>query len=315
MLVAAVPLMILSNTVKGTLLNADFYAKQLDKVDAYSALQSGLIDTFVSQLGGQPLAAGVSISKDQMRSEISAIFTKDWIKNESNKLIRNTLYYLRGDAEGLVLKTSVKPKLAAVVTAFIVKQSPDLPADFVSEQVNTALLKDIPDPYDVTLILGSQRQSFLEQMQTARSYIMSFMGFSALLPIIAIVSVILIFIIVRSISETAKIIGWPLFVSSLPVVIMGYLAPSILTGGLTGVLGSPAPSAGQQDQLAGMVAAFIEPIVQELATQYLYLMIISIALIAVSLILPRMSKKGAAKEKEEEKEEEKEVKDKKKAKK
>ncbi len=312
-LVAVVTLFILSNTVKSTLLSPEFYETQFEKANIYSKIQDALVDLLASSLTSQTGSAqgsspipGTTLTEQQIKTELRAAFTRDWVKTEINRLVKGFFAYLNGQTNQFSLSVSVKSRLVTAATSVLSKQYPELPSTLVKEQVETVLLKDIPEPLDLANLLGMQ--SLNSQLTSARDAVQTFRSVSGLFPIIIILLVVLIFILIRDVGQTAKTIGIPLFLSAIPSVILTYLAPTILTSLISsllpGIIGTQG--AQQTDQLGTLVSdlsKFFEPVVQDLGVQYVYLTIISVILIGIGYLLPMMGKKKETKGKKDDSEE------------
>lgn len=148
-----------------------------------------------------------------------------------------------------------------------------------------------------------------------------------IVPIAIIAIVALMFLITFDVREVAKLVGWPLLVSVLPLVLIAYIGPSALMqsfyeslpsdsmggrippGGGPGAI--PLPSA----DILRIASGFLDPIFSSILTQSLIVLVIAIVLIALTFVLKKKEAKAKEKEEEDENEEVEEPKSKKKSKK
>ena len=93
MLVSAVPIFIMSNSIKSTLLQTSFYQTQLESMNAYQKVQALLLDTASDAFPTDQLST-YGITKTELRTALAKQITEEWVKNESSRMLNSLLWFL-----------------------------------------------------------------------------------------------------------------------------------------------------------------------------------------------------------------------------
>lgn len=258
-----------------------------------------------SQVGTQqqsPLAAlnmtsaGLNITDAEISAEIKNAFTTDFIKTQVSRLITNLFSYIKGAQSTLDLSISgIKSKLTTLMTNLFVKKT-GLSKDIVESGLGAEVGKNVPEPLDLDKMLFQGNAK--DKLAPLREGYSLFMLLMLAIPITIVLGIVLIFLITRDVREVAKMVGWPLFVSVLPLVLISYLGPSFLSNLYMAVpSGSEAPPPAQIAEVSRVLSGLFEPIFSDLFTKSLIVLVISIILVALTFVLKKKEK-----EKEEQKE-------------
>ncbi len=279
-----------------------------------------------SQTGTQPLSqietqqqsplaafnmtgAELNITDAEISAEIRNAFTIDFIKTQVSRLIANVFSYIKGEQSTLDISISgVRNKFTTLMANLLVKKT-GLPGEVIESGLSEEVGKNVPEPLDLDQMIFQGNAK--DQLAPLKEGYSLFLLLMLAIPITIVLSIVLIFLITRDVREFAKLVGWPLFISILPLFIMAYLGPSFLSNlFIAAPSGSGAPSPAQIAEVSRVLNGLVEPIFSDLFTKSLIVIVISIILIALTFIL----KKKEAKVKEEitEKKEEKEKKEQKK---
>jgi len=318
LLVTSVPLFILMNTLQGTLFNADYYTAQFDKLDLWTQAQTAGTDLLLQQIkpslsGTQQL--GLNFTDAEIKTELKSAFTTDYLRAQVSSLLTRTFSYVKGETPTLSLTLSgVKTKLTTLAVNLLSKKT-GLSGDMIGASVESEISKSVPEPLDLDkMVLQGKAKDQLAPVKDAYSIFALAM---LIVPIAIIVIVILISLITFDVREVAKLVGWPLFVSILPLVLIAYIGPSTLmksfyetlpsdgmggkippggTGSGPGALQQALPSA----DILRIVSGFLDPIFSSILTQAIIVLVIAIVLIALTFVLKKKEAKVKEKEKEEE---------------
>lgn len=279
LLMGAIPVYIISNAVQSNLLQQSFYETQFEKTGLYIKMHSALLDAVVSQFPSQQLST-YGISQTDLKNALSKSITREWVKNETNRNIRNLLWYLNDETKGVNLSISLKPKvdegLAILVSEKLgVSQSAAL-------GLVSGFTSDIPDPLDVEKFAPGTKAA----LSDLKNGIGTFKSINSQLFIGIIVLLVIIFLLTLKLNEFAKVIGWPFLVSGIILILSSFFLPNIVKDAIaqTGVTES------QSTITMTNIIDFLSPIFNSILMQALILTAIGIILIAFSFVYPMIIK-------------------------
>ena len=242
LLVILILLAVVTNVVQNTFFSPDFYTTQLEKVNGYDLFRDFLIDKFtdtvISQISTQD---GITeelkeMIKVEMRDELANVITVNWIKSKADNLIRDVIFYLRGESEELSLVVhieDIKPSLGdALENAFMeIAESQGLPVEVeevrseLERTVNEEILGEVPDSIDINeMSQGEVKKSLME----VKEFVSVFFLISTYSIIGLIVVSVLIIILDLRFKEILKNIGWPSVVAGALILLEVFLAPILM---------------------------------------------------------------------------------------
>jgi len=286
MLMAAIPMLIVSNSVKSTLLQPTYYETQFDKAGIYLKLHNAIIDG-ISQMAPTQQLATYGITQAEFESAMSQSITNAWVKNETNRLIRNLMWYFNDQTQGVNLSISIRPKINEGL-AILVSQKLGVSQSSALDLVST-FTTDVPDPMDMEQFAPGTKA----QLANLKDGIKMFVSLSNLLLYAIIGIVIVIFIMNMQLGAFAKTLGWPFIVVGLLMFIGSFVLPNTLVNMIsqTGVT--------ESQSLISMtnIVDLLSPIFGSIMVQSLVVLVVGILLIAFSFVYPRIADSGNKKKK------------------
>ena len=278
MLMSAVPMFIMSNSIKATLLQPSFYQTQLESMNAYQKVQALLLDTFTGQIDASSLSM-IGATKTELRTAMATAITKDWVKNESTRMINSLIWYMTDQTQGVNLSISIKPKLTAGL-AQLAASKLGISAGDAEGIIAQSITNSIPDPFDLSTLMPGIKDG----LKQAKSIVGTFMSLSGVLLIAIIALLVLIFLFTLDMVKFARTIGWPMLVAGVLLAITSFLMPSTVAG----MLGPMMPAGGALT--AQTAIDFLRPLFSDMLVQSIILVVVSVVLIAFSFVLPMVMK-------------------------
>ncbi|VVB73371.1 Uncharacterised protein [uncultured archaeon] len=278
LLMSAVPIFIMSNSVKSTLLQPSFYATQLESMNAYQKAQAAILD-FVVNAFPQDQLSTYGITSTELRAAFAKQITKDWIKNESTRLINGLIWYMTDQTQGVNLSISLKPKAVAALSSVVASKLGVSESD-ASPIIEQAIGSQIPDPFDASTLMPGIKDG----LKQAKSYVGMFMQFSGIMLIAIIALLVLIFLFTLDMVKFSRTVGWPMLLTGALLAITSFMLP----GTVSDMLSSAMPSgSGLSVQT---VIDFLRPLFNDILMQSIILIVVSVLLIAFSFVYPMVMK-------------------------
>jgi hypothetical protein len=283
MLMSAVPMFIMSNSIKSTLLQPSFYQTQLESMNAYQKVQALLLDTASDAFPTDQLST-YGITKTELRTALAKQITKEWVKNESTRMINSLLWYMTDQTKGVNLSVSVRPKVSSALGSLVASKLDVAEPDAIA-LVDASLGNSIPDPFDLSTLMPGIKDG----LKQAKSYIMMFMQISGMLVIAIVVLLVLIFLFTLDMVKFARTVGWPMLVAGVLLAITSFFMP----GTVSDMLKQAMPSdSGLSVQTA---IDFLRPLFNDILIQSIILIVISVLLVAFSFAYPMIGNGGKKK--------------------
>jgi len=283
MLMSAVPMFIMSNSIKATLLQPSFYQTQLESMNAYQKVQALLLDTFTGQIDASSLSV-IGATKTELRTAMATTITKDWVKNESTRMINSLIWYMTDQTQGVNLSVSIKPKLTAGL-AQLAASKLGISASDAEGIISQSVTSSIPDPFDLSTLMPGIKGS----LKQAKSIVGMFMSLSGVVFIGIIVLLILIFLFTLDMVKFTKTVGIPMLIAGVLLAITSFLMP----GTVASMLSPMMPSGGALTVQTAI--DFLRPLFNDILVQSLILVVISVLLVAFSFAYPMIGNEGKKK--------------------
>ena len=277
-LMSAVPIFIMSNSIKSTLLQPSFYPTQLESMNAYMKMQSFMLDMVVSTFPQDQMSM-YGITSTELRAAFAKQITKDWVKNESTRMINSLIWYMTDQTKGVNLSVSLKPKAVAALSG-LVSTKLGVSVSDATPVVEQALGNQIPEPFDLTTLTPGLKNSLKE----FKSIVTMFMQFSGWLPIVIVALLVLVFLFTLDMVKFTRTIGWPMLLTGVLLAITSFLMPNTVAD----MLKPAMPANGTLT--VQTVIEFFRPLFSDILTQSLILIVISVLLLAFSVIYPMVKK-------------------------
>ncbi len=242
-------------TLNLTVLNADFVASELDKLDVYSVV----IEQVKAKLPGQEFIDAETV--DKVLADV-----KPWLEEQANTVIHGVYAYLKGEQELNVtisleqLRNAVKENLREIALNSLPPELQDVSQseiDAYMSQVYVEIDKAIPASFELSeAVIGSQVMAQLEQVRKIIGYInTAHKGLIAL----AVLLVVLIALmhwwqpkpITRTIGITFTLVG--------AACILGTLLDVFIIQALSRLVGESSMLLGLQSKLPQLAADLTSP--------------------------------------------------------
>ena len=278
MLVSAVPMFIMTNSIKATLLQPSFYSTQLESMNAYQKVQVLLLDMFTDQVDANSLSM-IGATKTELRTALATAITKDWVKNESTRMINSLIWYMTDQTQGVNLSISIRPKATAGL-ANLAATKLGISASDAESIISASVTGSIPDPFDLSTLMPGIK----DNLKQAKSIVGTFMSLSGVLLIAIIVLLVLIFLFTLDVVKFARTIGWPMLVTGVLLAIASFLMPGAVAGML-----SPMMPSGSAVTVQTAID-FLKPLFNDILVQSIILVVVSVLLIAFSFVFPMVMK-------------------------
>lgn len=280
LLMAAIPAFIMSNSVKSTLLQQSYYETQFEKAGIYLKLHAQMIDGISGMAPADQLAT-YGITQQEFKDAMAQSITRDWVKNETNRLIRNLLWYLNDETKGVNLSISIKPKIDEGL-AILVSEKLGVSQSSALELVS-AFTTDIPDPADVEQLAPGTKAA----LANLKGIVGTFVSVTDLMLYAIIVIMALIFVIKMDMEGFAKTLAWPMLVTGMLLFIGSFIIPNMVVSAInqSGITGS------QSLITVTNIIELLSPIFGSVMVQSLVVLVLGILLIAFSFVYPRIAEK------------------------
>ncbi|MCX8202488.1 MAG: hypothetical protein N3G74_01630 [Candidatus Micrarchaeota archaeon] len=281
-LMAALPSYIIMNAIQSNLLNQNYYETQFEKTGLYIKMHNGLLDIIASQIPKQELST-YGISESDVRSAMSKSITREWVRSEINRNIRNLMWYLNDETKGVNLSISIRPKIAEGIANMITEKIGLSQSAAIAFANELDAVKSIPDPLDMeTFAPGTKTaladlKSNILMFKSAISYL--------LMGIIAIVA--LLFLLTLNLKEFAKVLGWPVLATGIILAAASFFLPNIIRE----TVSQMEVASSQQMLTVTNIIDFLSPIFGSILTQAAILIAVGILLVAFSFVYPMVEKK------------------------
>jgi len=281
MLVSAVPIFIMSNSIKSTLLQTSFYQTQLESMNAYQKVQALLLDTASDAFPTDQLST-YGITKTELRTALAKQITEEWVKNESSRMLNSLLWYMTDQTKAVNLSISVRPKVSSALGSLVASKLGVAEPDAIA-LVDAGLGSSIPDPFDLSTLMPGIKDG----LKQAKSYIAIFMQISGMLVIVIVVLLVMIFLFTLDVVKFSRTIGWPMLVTGVLLTITSFMLPNTVAD----MLKQAMPSGGGSTSLSAQtVIEFFHPLFSDILTQSIILVVVSVLLIAFSFVFPMVMK-------------------------
>jgi len=281
-LMAALPVYIISNSLQSTVLQQSFYEQQLQETGLYIKLQGLMIDNIVSQFPESELSK-YGITKTDVKNAMSKAITVDWVKNETNKNIKQVLWYLNDQTKGVNLSISLRPKVeegGAILISEKIGVDKDTALTLLKSTVS---LDSIPDP----ITLESVAPGTTNALKGLKENVMMFKSFSGQLLIGIIIILVLIFLLTLSLDKFARTIGIPFIVTGIILFVASFMLPGMVKDAVKGT----GMTESQNVITMTNVMDFLSPIFGSIMTQAIILIAAGVILVAFSFVYPMIVKK------------------------
>ncbi|MEM4134093.1 MAG: hypothetical protein QXO35_03645 [Candidatus Micrarchaeia archaeon] len=281
-LMAALPSYIVMNAIQSNLLDQKYYETQFEKTGMYIKIQNGLLNMISSQIPASQLAA-YGITETDLKNAMSKSITKEWVKGEVDRNIRNLMWYLNDETKGVNLSISLKPKIAEGIANLIVDKIGLSQSAATSLANELDIVKSIPDPIDVEQFAPGTKQA----LSDLKSNVLMFKSMVSQLFIGILAIVVIIFILTLNLKDFAKTLGWPLLITGILISAGSFLLPNLVKDAVSGT----GVTSSQQLITMTNIIDFLSPIFGSILTQGLMIVGAGIILIAFSFIYPMIENK------------------------
>lgn len=281
-LMAALPAYIIMNAIQSNLLDQKYYEAQFEKTGMYLKIQNGLLNMVASQIPANQLAT-YGITETDLKNAMSKSITKEWVKGEVDRNIRNLMWYLNDETKGVNLSISLRPKIAEGIANLIedkIGLSQSAAMSFANE---LDVVKSIPEPLDVEKFAPGTKQALAD----LKSNVQMFKNMVSQLFIGILAIVVIIFLLTLNLKDFTKTLGWPLIVTGILISAGSFFLPNVVRDAVseTGVTSSQ-----QLITMTNMID-FLSPIFGSILTQGLIILGAGIVLVAFSFVSPMIEKK------------------------
>jgi hypothetical protein len=277
-LMSAVPMLIMSNSIKSTLLQTSFYQTQLEGMNGYQKIQAFMLDMVVRTFPQDQMSM-YGITSAELRAAFAKQITKDWVKNESTRMINSLIWYMTDQTQGVNLSVSLKPKAVAALSS-LVSSKLNVSESDATPVVEQAIGGQIPDPFDLSTLTPGLKNSLKE----FKSIATMFMQLSGVLLIAIVVMLVLIFLLTLDVVKFSRTVGWPMLLTGVLLAITSFLMPNTVADMM-----KPAMPADGSITVQTVID-FMRPLFSDMLTQSIILIVISVLLVAFSFVYPMVMK-------------------------
>ncbi|MEM3407964.1 MAG: hypothetical protein QXW80_00860 [Candidatus Micrarchaeia archaeon] len=281
-LMAALPSYIIMNTIQSNLLDQKYYETQFEKTGMYIKIQNGLLNMISSQIPASQLTT-YGITETDLKNAMSKSITKEWVKGEVDRNIRNLMWYLNDETKGVNLSISLKPKIAEGIANLIIDKIGLSQSAATSLANELDIVKSIPDPLDVEQVAPGTKQALVD----LKNNVLMFKNMVSQLFIVILVIVVIIFILTLNLKDFAKTLGWPLLITGILISAGSFFLPNVVKDAVSGT----GVTSSQQLITMTNIIDFLSPIFGSILAQGLMIFGAGIILIAFSFIYPMIEKK------------------------
>lgn len=280
-LMTALPAYIISNSIQNTLLKYSFYEEQMQKTGIYIKLHGMLLDGIVNQFPESELNK-YQITKTDLKNAMSKTITLDWVKNETNKNLKQLLWYLNDETKGVNLSISLRPKIEEGASIIL--------AEKIGVDRGTALtllksmgsFDSIPDP----IYLENFAPGTTNALKELKENVLMFKSVSGQLFLGIIAILILIFLLTLNLGKFARTVGIPLIVTGIILLAASFLLPNTIKDAVKGT----GVTESQNIITITNVMDFISPIFGSIMSQSIILIVVGVILVAFSFVYPMIIK-------------------------
>ncbi|MCS7109645.1 MAG: hypothetical protein NZ903_02515 [Candidatus Micrarchaeota archaeon] len=278
-LMALLPVYIAMNSVQATLLNQQYYETQFEKIGIYTKLHNSLINGLVENTPSAFLDS-YNITKDEMRSAFAKTITKEWVKGEINRNLRNIFWYLNDETKGVNISISLRGKIAEGF-ARLISEKTGIPSLMALTLIkDSKYIQEIPDPIDIETIAPGTKSA----LANLKENVMLFKTYHLYITIGIIAILAILFAIIRDIKEFTKVVGWPLLLTGIFLAASSFFVPSLLKEEISKI------DLGQEIISPTNLIDMFSPIFGDVLFQSIILIALAVILIIVSFVYPKKSK-------------------------
>lgn len=285
-LMAAMPALIVSNAVKSTLLDQSYYETQFQSAGIYLKLHNAIIDGISGMAPTQQLST-YGITQEEFEAAMSESITNAWVKNETNRLIRNIMWYLNDQTQGVNLSISLRPKINDGL-AILVSEKLGVSQDSALGLVST-FTTDVPDPVDAEQFAPGTKAA----LANVKSAVGTFVSLSGLLLYVILAIIAAVFVLKMELGAFAKTLAWPFMVTGILLFIGSFILPNMVVNMISQTGVTDSQSLISMTNIVDLLA----PIFGSVMVQSLVVLVIGILLIAFSFVYPRIANSGSKKKK------------------
>ncbi len=281
-LMAALPAYVIMNAIQSNLLDQKYYEAQFEKTGMYLKIQNGLLNMVASQIPANQLAT-YGITETDLKNAMSKSITKEWVKGEVDRNIRNLMWYLNDETKGVNLSISLRPKIAEGIANLIedkIGLSQSAAMSFANE---LDVVKSIPEPLDVEKFAPGTKQALAD----LKSNVQMFKNLVSQLSIGILAIVVTVFLLTLNLKDFTKTLGWPLIVTGILISAGSFFLPNVVRDAVS----ETRVTSSQQLITMTNVIDFLSPIFGSILTQGLIILGAGIVLVAFSFVSPMIEKK------------------------
>jgi hypothetical protein len=235
-LVLNLNLIIYVNAIKGTVLNPNFFEKELEELNFYSLLKEKLISS--------EALTTISGGDKRIQKILEESITEEWIKKQINYLLYGFFSYINSESEELNLKVStveVKENLLKSMRREIGKFLPppiagdEKQIDLYLNQLKEEFDKNIPDEFSLLNMVEDEnaKEEFKENLNQVREAVSYLHNSFYLLIVSVVILILLIIILARELKSILRRIGASFFISGSSLYLGNFLALQMVSSRFT----------------------------------------------------------------------------------
>ncbi len=244
-LIILLPTGILLYDIENTMLKAQFWEEELEKLHGYETLKEAMVEKAGDGLGAE-------------------IMTDEWLKEQTHTLIANTLAYIRAEDDTLNLTINTKglkdrERIDRILEAQVDKHIEEmnyLPE--YREQAREQLLKEAKEQVDAALANLPDTMDLAEgydkrQLDQTREHISRGILYTRIVQAASMILLLIGIIMAGSTREKARWLSKVLFITGISLLLVGFIIPATLD---TALERSNAPGLAKQltsDLFAGII--------------------------------------------------------------